>query len=67
MPQPRKSELWRTRKTPLDVLISRETKIPCKIIDDPLTAVVRGAGIALENIETLAQVMNRDEEGEPPF
>ncbi|MEK7541159.1 MAG: rod shape-determining protein [Patescibacteria group bacterium] len=51
----------------LDVLISRETKIPCKIIDDPLTAVVRGAGIALENIETLAQVMNRDEEGEPPF
>lgn len=50
----------------LDTLISRETKMPCKIIDDPLTAVVRGAGIALENIETLAQVMSRDEEGEPP-
>ena len=51
----------------LDTLISRETKMPCKIIDDPLTAVVRGAGIALENIETLAQVMSRDEEGDPPF
>ena len=50
----------------LDVLISRETKMPCKIIDDPLTAVVRGAGIALENIETLAGVMSKDEDGEPP-
>ena len=51
----------------LDVLISRETKMPCKIIDDPLTSVVRGAGMALENIETLAGIMNRGEEGEPPF
>ena len=48
-------------------LISKETKMPCKIIDDPLTAVVRGAGIALENIETLAQVMSRDEEGDVPY
>ena len=51
----------------LDVLIARETKIPCKIIDDPLTAVVRGAGIALENIETLAEVMSKDEEGDVPY
>ena len=51
----------------LDVLISKETKMPCKIIDDPLTAVVRGAGMALENIETLSEVMLRDEEGEPPW
>jgi len=51
----------------LDILISRETKMPCKIIDDPLTAVVRGAGIALENIETLAEVMSKNEEGESPF
>jgi len=50
----------------LDVLISRETKMPCQIVDDPLTAVVRGAGIALENIETLAEVMSKDEEGEMP-
>jgi len=51
----------------LDVLISRETKMPCKIIDDPLTSVVRGAGMALENIETLAGIMNRGEDGEPPL
>jgi len=48
----------------LDTLISKETKMPCNIIDDPLTSVVRGAGIALENIETLAEVMSKDEEGE---
>jgi rod shape-determining protein MreB len=51
----------------LDVLISRETKMPCKIIDDPLTTVVRGAGIALENIETLSEVMSKDEEGDVSF
>jgi rod shape-determining protein MreB len=51
----------------LDVLISRETKMPCKIIDDPLTAVVRGAGIALENIETLSEVMSRDDENDAPY
>ena len=50
----------------LDTLISRETKMPCKIIDDPLTAVVRGAGIALENIELLSEVMSKDEDGDVP-
>jgi len=48
----------------LDTLISKETKIPCKIVDDPLTSVVRGAGIALENIDTLSEVMSKDDEGE---
>jgi len=51
----------------LDTLIAKETKMPCKIIDDPLTAVVRGAGIALENIETLSEVMSKDDEGEVSF
>src|SRR3990167_1600323 len=46
----------------LDVLISRETKMPCKIIDDPLTSVVRGCGLALENIENLANLLEKDEE-----
>lgn len=46
----------------LDVLISRETKMPCKIIDDPLTSVVRGAGMALENIDTLSEIMDSDED-----
>ncbi|KKP31579.1 MAG: Cell shape determining protein, MreB/Mrl family [Parcubacteria group bacterium GW2011_GWC2_32_10] len=48
----------------LDLLISKETKMPCKIVDDPLTSVVRGAGIALENIETLSEVMSKDNEEE---
>ena len=51
----------------LDTLIAKETKMPCKIIDDPLTAVVRGAGLALENIEKLSELMSKDEEGEPPI
>ncbi|MFA5877931.1 MAG: rod shape-determining protein [Candidatus Staskawiczbacteria bacterium] len=46
----------------LAVLINRETKIPCKIVEDPLTSVVRGAGMALENIETLADILAREEE-----
>ena len=50
----------------LDDLIAKETKMPCKIIDDPLTAVVRGAGMALENIEKLSEVMSRDEDGDIP-
>lgn len=50
----------------LDTLISKETKMPCKIIDDPLTSVVRGAGIALENLATLSEVMSKDEEDMVP-
>jgi len=43
-------------------LIANETKIPCQIVEDPLTAVVRGAGVVLENVEILAEVMAREEE-----
>ncbi len=50
----------------LDALIAKETKIPCRIIDDPLTSVVRGSGIALENLATLADVLAKDEEGMVP-
>jgi len=46
----------------LDELISRETKMPCRIIDDPLTAVVRGAGIALENIENLSKLLSSEDD-----
>jgi len=46
----------------LDVLISQETKIPCRVIDDPLTSVVRGSGKALENIEALANLVAKDED-----
>ncbi len=50
----------------LDQLIARETKMPCKIIDDPLTSVVRGCGIALENIDQLEHLLAKDEEWGAP-
>lgn len=40
----------------LDQLLREETGIPVFLADDPLTAVVMGAGKALENIELLGQV-----------
>jgi rod shape-determining protein MreB len=50
----------------LDTLIQKETKMPCKIIDDPLTSVVRGSGLALENIVALSDILAKDEEGDFP-
>jgi rod shape-determining protein MreB len=41
----------------LDKLISQESKIPVHIVDDPLTAVVRGTGIILEDLEGLKEVL----------
>ena len=41
----------------LDELIRKETKVPVTIIDDPLTTVVRGAGIILEDIDNLQDVL----------
>lgn len=40
-----------------DQLLSHETKLPVKIIDDPLTAVVRGCGVVLESVEELRDVL----------
>ncbi len=50
----------------LDVLIAKETKIPTKIIEDPMTAVVRGAGMVLENLDQLREVLTETESLEPP-
>ena len=50
----------------LDVLINKETRILTKIIDDPLTAVVRGAGMVLENLDELREVLVNTELLEPP-
>ena len=50
----------------LDVLIAKETKIPAKIIDDPMTAVVRGAGQVLENLDEYHDVLVDTEYLEPP-
>jgi rod shape-determining protein MreB len=50
----------------IDVLIQKETKIPTMVIEDPLTAVVRGAGIVLENLDELHDVLVETEELELP-
>jgi len=41
----------------LDTLIERETRIPVRVAEDPLTAVVRGTGIILEDIDKLKDVL----------
>jgi len=41
----------------LDKLVSEQTKMPVKVADDPLTAVARGAGIVLEDVEKLKEVL----------
>ncbi|MBI2003733.1 MAG: rod shape-determining protein, partial [Parcubacteria group bacterium] len=48
----------------LDVLLAHETKLPVKVIDDPLTAVVRGCGIILEDIDKLSDVLVSTDKGE---
>ncbi|MCD6549978.1 rod shape-determining protein [bacterium] len=50
----------------LDSLIAKKTKIATKVIDDPLTAVVRGAGIVLENLDELREVLADTQFLEPP-
>ena len=50
----------------IDTLITKETKIPTSIIEDPLTAVVRGEGIVLEKIDELEDVLVEPEEMEIP-
>jgi len=41
----------------LDRLIGDETGIPTEVAEDPLTAVVRGTGVILENLDGLAEVL----------
>jgi len=41
----------------LGKLISEQAEIPVKRMDDPLTAVIRGIGIVLENLEELRDVL----------
>jgi rod shape-determining protein MreB and related proteins len=43
----------------LDQLIAHETLMPVRIAEDPLTCVVRGTGIVLEEIDTLNRVLLR--------
>lgn len=34
----------------IDVLITRATEVPCRLADDPLFCVAKGAGVVLENL-----------------
>ncbi len=49
----------------LDKLLANQTGIPVRTIEDPLTAVVRGTGIVLDDMETLKDVLIEDEQGKP--
>ncbi|RLC38759.1 MAG: rod shape-determining protein [Candidatus Nealsonbacteria bacterium] len=49
-----------------DNLLKQATKMPVKIIEDPLTAVVRGGGIVLENLEELKETLQDAQTGEMP-
>jgi len=50
----------------LTTLIQKETKIKANLIEDPMTAVVRGAGMVLENLDQLSEVLIETEELEIP-
>jgi rod shape-determining protein MreB len=42
----------------IDQLVEKEIGVKTIIIDDPLTCVVRGAGIAVENLDSYGHVLN---------
>ncbi len=50
----------------LDTLIAENAKIPVHIANDPLTAVARGCGIILENLEEYQDVLIQNEDALPP-
>jgi len=41
----------------LDELIAKDTNLPVRVVDDPLTSVVRGCGLVLENIDELQDIL----------
>ncbi|MDD5433368.1 MAG: rod shape-determining protein [Candidatus Pacebacteria bacterium] len=43
----------------IDALINQATKMQVKIIEDPMTAVVRGGGIVLENMDELKETLSQ--------
>jgi rod shape-determining protein MreB len=45
--------------TNLDLLIKEETGLPIAVADDPLSVVVRGAGMALDHIDVLKEVSSQ--------
>jgi rod shape-determining protein MreB len=47
-------------------LLAEHVRIPVHIAEDPLTAVARGTGIILENLETYMDVLIQNEDELPP-
>lgn len=45
----------------LDKYITRETGVPCYVAEDPLFCVVRGTGVALENLELYKRSINKED------
>ena len=41
----------------LDKLLSQELAVPVQVVDDPLTAVVRGTGVVLEDLENVRDLL----------
>jgi len=48
----------------LDKVIARETQVPVTIADDPLTCVVRGTGILLEDATLMKDILINDTQGQ---
>lgn len=45
----------------LDTYITRQTGVPCYVAEDPLLCVVRGTGVALENLELYKKSISKNE------
>ena len=50
----------------LDKLLERETKMPVYLAEDPLTVVVRGTGVILEDLDALSGIFIEDDYDLPP-
>ncbi|MFA5987700.1 MAG: rod shape-determining protein [Candidatus Paceibacterota bacterium] len=50
----------------LPEILEKELKIPVYVADDPLTSVVRGTGVVLENMDQFHEVLLDDEDEIPP-
>ncbi|BFT94916.1 MAG: rod shape-determining protein [Minisyncoccus archaeiphilus] len=46
----------------LDKLVTKETKMPCYVMEDPMTGVARGAGMVLENLDEYHEVLVETED-----
>ncbi len=50
----------------LDQLLQNTLKIPVYVVDDPLSAVARGTGIILDDLENYKEVLIRNQDELPP-